>query len=155
MWNALKNIPQVSKLVQVGIRDYSPGEYEMILSTPERIKTFFDADLKDAEFRGVVWAKKVEEIIAELPENVYLSFDIDGLDPALCPHTGTPVPGGLSFQQAVYLIRAVAQSGKKIIGFDLNEIGPGKDDNEWNANVGMRILWNLTLWSAKSNDLSI
>jgi agmatinase len=155
MWNALHTIPEITKLVQVGIRDYSPGEYELIMGTPERINTFFDTDLQNAAFKGVQWATQVEKIVSSLPKKVYISFDIDGLDPALCPNTGTPVPGGLSFSQAIYLIRAVSLSGRTVIGFDLNEVSPHKDDNEWNANVGMRVLWNLVLWSAKSNAISV
>ncbi|MFM2414857.1 MAG: hypothetical protein RI911_550 [Candidatus Parcubacteria bacterium] len=155
MWNVLKNVSQVEKLVQVGIRDYSPGERELIEKSSERIKTFFDADLAEARFSGVTWSEKVKEIVESLPQEVYISFDIDGLMPSLCPGTGTPVPGGLEFEQAVYLIKAVACSGKKIIGFDINEVAPQRDDKEWNANVGMRILWNLVQWSAYSQKISL
>jgi agmatinase len=151
MWNALKT-PQIKKLVQVGIRDYSIGEKETIDASSGRVQTFFDADLKTREYEGETWAKITESIVATLPSKVYISFDIDGLDPALCPNTGTPVPGGLQFQQAMYLIRAVAVSGKKIIGFDINEVSPG-EDGDWNENVGMRVLWNLALWAAKSQNL--
>ena len=72
-------------------------------------------------------------IIANLPDKIYLSFDIDGLDPKLCPNTGTPVAGGFETEQVLYLIQLIIESGKKIIGFDLNEVAPGKD--EWNGNV--------------------
>lgn len=158
MFNALK-IPQVKKLVQVGIRDFSPGEKEMIDNSNGRIATFFDAENRAREYEGETWAGIVDDVIGELPENVYISFDIDGLEPGLCPHTGTPVPGGLKFQEAMYLIEAVAQSGKKIIGFDVNEVSPGEGNTpyfaeaskgNWDANVGMRVLWNLVQWSAKS-----
>ncbi len=151
MWNALK-IEQVKHLTQVGIRDYSVGEKDIISSSKGRVQTFFDADLKKRQYEGETWSKTVQNIVATLPEKVYISFDIDGLDPALCPHTGTPVPGGLQFQEAVYLIRAVAESGKTIIGFDINEVTPS-NDSEWDANVGMRVLWNLAMWAAKSNGL--
>ncbi len=153
MHNALK-LPQVAKLVQVGIRDYSVGEREVIEQSRGRIQTFFDADMKARQFEGETWKKIADDIVATLPEKVYVSFDIDGLDPALCPGTGTPVPGGLQFDQATCLIRAVAESGKKIIGFDVNEVSPHRND-EWDANVGMRVLWNLTLWAAKSRSLTI
>lgn len=149
MHNALK-LPQVTKLVQVGIRDYSIGERDVIEKSAGRIQTFFDADMKMRQFEGETWKKCVDDIVAALPEKVYISFDIDGLDPALCQGTGTPVPGGLQFHEATYLIQKVAESGKKIIGFDLSEVSPCKN-NEWDANVGMRVLWNLALWSAKAN----
>jgi agmatinase len=94
----------------------------------------------------------VKEIIESLPEKVYISFDIDGLDPRFCPHTGTPVPGGLDFHEAVELIKAVALTGRKIIGFDLNEVAPGPND-DWDANVGARLLWQLSLWTGVSQGL--
>jgi agmatinase len=86
-----------------------------------------------------------------LPEKVYLSFDIDGLDPVLCPNTGTPVPGGLSYQEAIYLIRKVVKSGRQLIGFDLNEVSPGQDD--WDANVASRLLFKLCVFAGISRGL--
>lgn len=151
MHNALK-MPQIKRLVQVGIRDYSIGEKQVIDNSNERIKTFFDDDIHERQFKGARWIEIVRDIIGCLPDKVYLSFDIDGLNPALCPHTGTPVPGGLSFEEAVFLIQEVALSGKTIIGFDLNEVSPSHE-SEWNENVGMRVLWNLANWAAKSNRL--
>jgi agmatinase len=84
----------------------------------------------------------------DLPQLVYISFDIDGLNPNLAPNTGTPVAGGLEFEQALYLIKKVAKSGRTIIGFDLNEIAPG--DSDWDANVGARLLYQLVNWMAVS-----
>jgi agmatinase len=73
---------------------------------------------------------------------VYVSFDIDGLDPALCPHTGTPVVGGLSFPEASGLLRTLVESGRRIVGFDLNEVAPDPEDrSEWDGNVGARVLY--------------
>jgi len=140
MYNALQ-IKQVERLVQVGIRDYCEEEMKLIESSNNRVVTFFDADLKNFSYNGMTWQKQCELIVKQLPQKVYISFDIDGLLPNLCPNTGTPVPGGLEFQQAVYLLNAVVESGRKIIGFDLNEVAPGKD--EWDANVGARMLFCL------------
>jgi agmatinase len=72
-----------------------------------------------------------------------VSFDIDGLDPALCPCTGTPVPGGLQFEEALYLIERIPASGRRIVGLDLCEISPGESEGEWDANVGARVLYRL------------
>lgn len=154
MWNVLNDIPEVKKLVQVGIRDYSASERSYIDSSNQRVVTYYDADNKENEFNGAPWSSTVQSIIQSLPQKVYISFDIDGLNPSLCPNTGTPVPGGLSFEQAVFLMKNVAKSGRTIIGFDVNEVSPRANDNEWNANVGMRILWELTLWAAYSNKLT-
>ena len=79
----------------------------------------------------------MEEVISTLPTNVYVSFDIDGLTPDLCPNTGTPVPGGVSYEQAIFMLQAIVKAGKRIIGFDLSEVSPG--ENEWDANVGARM----------------
>ena len=78
-----------------------------------------------------------------LARNVYLSFDIDGLDPSRCPHSGTRVPGGLSFQQVVALLSYVVESGRRIVGFDLCEVAEGPDGDEWDGNVGARLLYKM------------
>lgn len=139
MYNVLQ-LPGISKLVQVGIRDICEDEIELA-QQDDRVIMFDDFKLKQNEFNGVNWHQQCEDIVSKLPEKVYISFDIDGLSPDLCPNTGTPVAGGLSFHQAVYLIKTVAKSGKTIVGFDLNEVSPGKD--EWDANVGARMLYKL------------
>ena len=82
-----------------------------------------------------------DEIVNNLPQKVYISFDIDGLDPKLCPHTGTPVQGGFEAEQIFYLFKKVLQSGRNMIGFDLNEVGISAD--EWDENVGARVLFKL------------
>lgn len=146
MYNALK-VPQVSKLVQVGIRDICPAEIELINNSKGRIKTFFDWDIKQQQYTGKTWSTICDEIIAQLPELVYISYDIDGLDPKLCPHTGTPVVGGFEVEQINFLFNKLVESGKKIIGFDLNEVGK----EEWDANVGARVLYRLCNFLAKSN----
>lgn len=147
MYNAMK-LPSVSRLVQVGIRDFCEEEVQVMKRSMGRIKTFFDDDLKNSLYEGKHWSNLCQEIIGELPDKVYISFDIDGLHPSLCPNTGTPVAGGLEYHQVLYLIRQVVQSGKKIIGFDLNEVAPG--ENDWDANVGARLLYQLCNWMAVS-----
>lgn len=147
MYNALK-LPQVKKLVQVGIRDLCQQEAEMVEHSQGRIAMFHNRFLSDERFAKKSWKKVCGKIIAQLPQKVYLSFDIDGLDPKLCPGTGTPVPGGLEFEEALYLIRAVVRSGRTIIGCDLNEVAPG--DTEWNAIVGARLLYSMANWMGVS-----
>jgi agmatinase len=140
MHNALQ-IKQAKSLTQVGIRDYCEDELYYI-NKDKRITTFFDKDLKQAAYEGKTWKDQCKAIVSKLPSKIYLSIDIDGLDPKLCPHTGTPVPGGLEFEQLVYLIEKVVESGKKIVAFDINEVAPGKD--EWDANVGARLLYKIS-----------
>jgi agmatinase len=151
MFNTLQ-LPQVSKLVQVGIRDFCEQEVAVVKEYPNRIKVFTDADLKREEFEGKTWAAQCEEIIAQLPQKVCISFDIDGMYPWYCPNTGTPVPGGFSFEQATYLFNKLEESGKEIIGFDLVEVAPGEND-EWDANVGARMLFHMCGVLAKNNGL--
>lgn len=145
-----RQLPQVTRLVQVGVRDYCEEEARRIDGSSGRIVTFFDADLQQRLFTGDTWASLVAEIIAPLPERVYVSFDIDGLDPVLCPNTGTPVPGGLSFNQACFMLQTLARSGRKIIGFDLVEVAPGPDGDEWDGNVGARLLYKLAGFALQS-----
>lgn len=155
MRNVLEGVPAVKKLVQVGIRDFCEAEYDYARAQGSRVKIFFDGDLARRSFGGETWSALAGEIVAELPENIWVSFDIDGLDPRFCPHTGTPVPGGLDFQQAVYVIGAAVRSGRKILGFDLNEVAPDPSGkNEWDANVGARLLYKLTAWTLASRSLA-
>lgn len=153
MFNAIESCKNLIKLVQVGIRDIAESEVELIHSSNGLIETFFDWDLKAQHYQGVNWHDQVTQIIASLPENVYISFDIDGLTPSLCPNTGTPVVGGLELEQVNYLIFELVKSGKKIVGFDLNEVAPGTSD-DWDANVGARALWNLVCATEYSRRLT-
>lgn len=149
MYNVLNEVPAVKKIVQVGIRDYCDEELDYIENSNGRVKAFFDTEIKERLYEGDTWKQLVEEIVAQLPKNVFISFDIDGLDPKLCPHTGTPVQGGFETEQVFYLLKKLHQSGRKIIGFDLNEVGVSP--NEWDENVGARILYRLCNLTTISN----
>jgi agmatinase len=149
MYNALQEISQLKKLVQVGIRDYCEEEYDYICNSDFRVITYFDKDIKERQFEGQQWKQIVDEIVNHLPEKVFISFDIDGLDPKLCPHTGTPVQGGFETEQVFYLFKRVLQSGRKLVGFDLNEVGVSQD--EWDENVGARCLFKLCNLLVASN----
>ena len=78
-----------------------------------------------------------------MPSHVYISFDIDGLETQFCPSTGTPVPGGLHYNDALYLLEELALAGKTVIGFDLCEVAPDKSGYQWDENVAMRLLYKL------------
>lgn len=97
----------------MGIRDYCEEELDYINNSNGRIATYFDKDIKDRQYEGFSWKQIAEEMISQLPEHVFISFDIDGLDPKLCPHTGTPVQGGFDAQQIFYLFRVLLQKGKR------------------------------------------
>jgi len=149
MFNVTKHLAP-AKLVQVGIRDFCEEEHQRIASSNGRIVTHFDATMKRALRDGERFSSIAKGIVDSLPEHVYVSFDIDGLDPALCPHTGTPVPGGLALHEAIAIVETVARSGRTIVGFDLNEVAPGPEGDEWDANVGARVLYKLIGWTLVS-----
>jgi len=145
MNNALL-LSQVSKLVQVGVRDFCDEEVARTKEEPGRISVYSDSRLSELRFRGERYSDIAATIIDELPQKVYVSFDIDGLEPSLCPGTGTPVPGGLGFAEALYLLRELVKSGRSIIGFDLSETGTGS----WDGNVAARVAYQLSLLSIHS-----
>lgn len=138
MNNVMRYIPEVKQLVQVGIRDFCNEELEEIENSNGRIVTYFDSQLRRSRMTGH-FIETAKCIIEHLPEHVYVSFDIDGLDPVLCPGTGTPVPGGLSFDEMVVLLQALATSGRRIVGMDLVEVA----SQEWDSIVGARVLYKM------------
>jgi agmatinase len=145
IFNNAVNQGFLESLTQVGIRDYCDEEEQF--AKEYQVNVFYDDKLKSASFEGISWRKQCDQIIKTLPEKVYISFDIDGLNPHLCPNTGTPVPGGLEFAEAIYLVKELVKSGRKIIGFDLCEVG---GENDWDGNVGARVLYNLCNWAGRS-----
>jgi agmatinase len=147
MFNVLTHIHGVSGLVQVGVRDLSEDEHQ-VAAQSGRVTMHTQAELDWQLHGGAHWRALCQQMVEPLPAHVYLSFDIDGLDPALCPHTGTPVPGGLSFAQANTLCRVLVESGRQVVGVDLTEVAPG--DNAWDANVGARLLYKMVGWALAS-----
>jgi agmatinase len=143
MNNALTRIPAIARIVHVGIRDFSEAEHEMSRTSGGRSVAYLDSAMRERVFAGETWKSIADEIADRLPPKVFVSFDVDGLDPSLCPGTGTPVPGGLSFREATAVLAACVRSGRTIVGCDLNEVAPRDGDGEWNANVGARLLYKM------------
>jgi len=152
MYNVIKRLDGLSRLVQVGLRDVGREETGRIRRSRGRIEAFFDADLGLELARGRPFAQIAQAIVERLPRKVYVSFDIDGLEPALCPGTGTPVPGGLSWHQATILLAALAGSGRRIVGLDLCEVAPAPGGGKWDANVGARLLYKMIGFALLSSD---
>lgn len=150
MYNLLRDVPQIERIVQVGVRDYSAEEARLAASS-ERIALFGGRELAQTRFAGTTWAEQCAAIVDALPREVYVSFDIDGLDVAYCPHTGTPVPGGLGFDEALFLAERVVRSGRRIIGFDVVEVVPRAGEAVDTA-VGARVLYKLCLLALLSRN---
>lgn len=146
MYNVMNLKTAPKKLCSVGVRDFCQEEYDYAKAN-NAIKIFFDKDLQKAIFRGSHWAKQCQKIISEMTKYIYVSFDIDGLQANFCPNTGTPVPGGLSYNQAIFLLEEISRQNKKIIAFDLCEVSCGTSNKEWDANIGARILFEMSLIS--------
>lgn len=66
----------------------------------------------------------------DFPNDVYISFDVDGLDPSIMPATGTPVPGGLGYYQALNIVRS-ALKDRNCVGMDIVELAPTRDSQAW------------------------
>ncbi|MFT6110996.1 MAG: agmatinase [Planctomycetota bacterium] len=145
MHNVLQEIGNVSRIVQVGIRDLCEQEYDE-LQSDSPVTALFDTDLESARFEGRTRAL-ARSTIASLPDEIYISFDIDALDPTLCPNTGTPVPGGILWDELMVWLEEISKSGKRVVGLDLNEVSPGPggdpDGTSWDAIVGARVLYRL------------
>jgi agmatinase len=144
--NVMTRAPGVSRLVQVGVRDFGAREREFVRASKGRVVCHYDQTLRDRQSRGGskgTWHSICVDIVKALPNKVYISFDIDGLTPDHCPNTGTPVPGGLTFPEFCHLLATLTESGKRVVGFDLCEVAPASGDGEWNANVGARVLYKL------------
>lgn len=142
-YNALEQIPQIKQLTQVGIRDACQDELDYVCAHNNRITLYSMHYIREQVYTQLQnYHELCQQIVDSLPQKVYISFDIDGLDPKLCPNTGTPVPEGLEFMEAVHLLHQIIDSGRTIIGFDLCEVGSA---SEWDGNVGARILYKLAV----------
>ena len=137
MYNVLESLG-APLLVQVGVRGLCDFEAQYVRESP-KVHMFYDSDLHRARAGGESWSSVCGRIIDTLPEVVYISFDVDGLEPAWCPHTGTPVPGGIGYGDAVYLLNEIASSGRTIVGFDLVEVG----GDPFDAGIAAHLLYQL------------
>lgn len=144
LYNVHERIPNVGPIVQVGIRDYGVAESQRIEAWSD-VTAFTDHEIAWELASGESWIALAARIVRNLPRKVWITFDVDGLDPSLCPRTGTPVPGGLSWQQALLLLQLLAED-HQVVGFDLVEVG----DGEWDANVGARLLYKLAGWAIET-----
>lgn len=108
------------RLVQAGIRAQCREEYERI--EKDGISTFFGWEIRQGVY-GQSWK---ERVLDALGKEVYITFDIDGLDPSIMPSTGTPEPGGLLWDETIQLMKMIGKH-RRIVGFDVVELAPVPD----------------------------
>lgn len=145
--NVLERADGIEQVVQVGVRDFCEAELEAIRSSQGRIRTVFDHEWARAKAKHADLVSLVRGHLAHLPREVWITFDVDGLDPALAPSTGTPVPGGLGWNEARLWLEELVRTGHVVLGADLCEVRPGAtgpgDCDSWDAIVGARLLYSL------------
>jgi agmatinase len=152
MRNVVTQLPDV-RLVSVGVRDLCEAEVAFVEENVERVSMFYDEEMVRDRFEDrTTWQRQCLAINDYLPTRVHISLDVDGLDPSLCPHTGTPVPGGLNLYQLINLLHTLVRGGHEIVSFDLVEVAPGPAGDEWDAAVGARLLYKLVGWALKSRE---
>ncbi|MHC4071106.1 MAG: agmatinase [Planctomycetota bacterium] len=126
----MARIKELCPIVQVGIRSMASSEKASI----DKSRTFFADDIHG----GTDWINK---IISELSDDVYITFDLDALDPSIMPSTGTPEPGGLLWYDVLSLLKTV--SGKKnVVGFDIVELCPD-DRNKAPDFLAAKLIYKL------------
>ncbi len=111
---AARRILDHAPIVQVGIRNFSEGEVPWV--DRGRVRTFLAHQHRDDP-------KLPRKVMGALSRRVYITFDIDGLDPSLVPGTGTPEPGGLGWYEALDVLRLVCAE-REVVGFDVVEVAP-------------------------------
>jgi agmatinase len=108
---------RVEQVLQLGVRSVDAEEVAFARANPERVRVWYAEAVHEDRWR--------EELAARLSDRrVHLTIDVDGLDPAVVPATGTPEPGGLSWLQALDVIRTTAHSSAQIVGIDCVELAP-------------------------------
>lgn len=111
---AMRRVLEHARCTQVGIRSLSTDEARAVPSLPTKI--FYDVNMR----RDPHW---IDRIVDSLSDTVYITIDVDGLDPALMPATGTPEPGGLSWYELLAILRAVT-AARTVVGCDIVELSP-------------------------------
>jgi len=148
--NVTTRLDRVGRVLSVGVRDLCEEEHDAIRGSRGRIEAVLGHEWAAARLRGEDLRRVVRRALSVLPGDVYVTFDVDGLEPALCPNTGTPVPGGLTWDEAMLWLQELRASGRRIVGCDLTEVAPAPsgDADEtpgsgWDEIVGARLLYRL------------
>jgi agmatinase len=163
MYNVRQMLPNV-RMVHLGLRDVATCEWDLLGGKPitEMSTALLSPAAKHTVFTGNMLGRaRVEnntrlllrDVCTALEGNVYITYDVDGLEQAWFPNTGTPVMGGLTLAEHQYLLgmleRKIDDKEISLVGADLVEVAPASSDpdtweSDWNANVGMRVLYDIT-----------
>jgi agmatinase len=111
---AMRRTLEFARTTQVGIRSLSPEEAAAVPTLATEI--FYDFNMRD----NADW---IDRVVDSLSEHVYITIDVDGLDPAIMPATGTPEPGGLSWYEMLKLLRRAVER-RTVVGCDVVELSP-------------------------------
>lgn len=130
---------QTTNLVQVGIRSMDISEKrEMNLD-----KVFFAHDM-------AVNDDWVDDVIDQLTNNVFITFDLDAIDPSLMPSTGTPEPGGLFYYETLDFLKRVFEA-KNVVGFDIVELCPNSTEKSADF-LAAKLYYKMLSYKFASND---
>jgi agmatinase len=113
---AVYEASQTTNLIQVGIRSMDAIEKTVM----DEEKTYFAHDM-------AVDDNWMDSAIDQMTDNVFITFDLDALDPSIMPSTGTPEPGGLFWYETLEFLKQVFEE-KNVVGFDIVELCPNKND---------------------------
>ncbi len=128
-------LPHVKKIIQIGMRGLA-NDPEAVGNARKIHTTVFTSE--EIHRHGVA------SVVAQIPqsENIYVTFDVDVMDPTLAPGTGTLEPGGLSFQEIHDLLTALPSKGK-LVGLDVVEVNPYRDPSGRTAQTAVRLMIDL------------
>ena len=131
------------KLISIGVRSISKEEFIFYENNKKRIEIFWAKDSKNWDL------EKLNKLLQN--KNVYVSFDVDVLDPSLMPSTGTPEPDGLYWDQAISLIKLISKSSR-VLGADINEFSPSKYNSACDFIVA-KLIYKIMSYSILKNIL--
>ena len=130
---------QTTNLVQVGIRSMDISEKRVM----NLDKVFFAHDMAVNEY----W---MDDVIDQLTENVFITFDLDALDPSILPSTGTPEPGGLFYYETLEFLKKVFET-KNVVGFDMVELCPNENEKSSNF-LAAKLYYKMLSYKFNSKD---
>ena len=128
--------PRVEQVLQVGVRSVCREEVAFLRDNPERVRTWYAEQVHGGQWRG--------ELVGRLTgRDVHLTIDVDGLDPAVVPSTGTPEPDGLSWAEALDVVRTTATAAR-VVGIDCVELAPRADHHAADFAVAKLVYKSIT-----------